>query len=68
MAKKSNYDKEDEIAIHESKNPDSKVVKFANSGCGMSERWWNETYRIKENGSLWGVYQTPSGKLKRVTI
>jgi hypothetical protein len=68
MEKKRLYDKNDKIAISESKNFNSKVLKFANSGCGMSERWWNETYRIKENGSLWGIYQTPSGKLRRVVV
>ena len=68
MAKKSNYEKDETIAIHESNNPDSKVIKFASSGCGMSEKWWNETYRLKNKGSLWGVYQTRSGSLRRVTI
>jgi hypothetical protein len=68
MKTKKSFDKDDKIAIHANKNSDSRIVKFSNSGHGMSEKWWNETYRIKENGLLWGVYETPSGKLKRVTI
>jgi len=54
------------IAIHESKNSE-KVIAFSNDGHGMSDRWWNETYKLNQNGMLWGVYQVPSG-LRRTII
>ena len=65
---KATFEKEDAIAICESNNLDARIIKFASSDCGMSERWWSETYRMKDNGELRGVYQTPSGKLRRATI
>ena len=65
---KTTFDKEETIAILESNDFDARIVKFANSGCGMSESWWRETYRMQEQGELLGVYQTPSCKLKRITI
>ena len=64
---KAAFEKRETIAIHESSNFD-RIIKFANSGCGMSDRWWSETYQIKDNDELLGVYQTPSGKLRRITI
>ena len=65
---KAAFEKRETIAIHESSNFDARIIKFANSGCGMSDRWWSETYQIKDNDELLGVYQTPSGKLRRTTI
>lgn len=65
---KATFDKEETIAILESNDFDARIVKFANDGCGMSENWWNETYRMKEKGELLGVYQTSSCKLRRITI
>lgn len=65
---KAKFDKEDTIAILESNDFDARIVKFANSDCGMSKRWWSETYRMKEEGELLGVYQTSSCKLRRLTI
>ena len=64
---KATFEKEDTIAILESNNLDARIVKFANSGCGMSERWWDETYRMKDEGELLRVYQTQSSKLLRST-
>jgi hypothetical protein len=52
------------VAIHEDRKSE-KVVAFDNSGWGMSKRWWRETYRADQDGSLWGVYQTPTG-LRRI--
>lgn len=65
---KATFDKEDTIAIFESNDFDARIVKFAKSGCGMSESWWRETYRMKEEGELLGVYQTSSSKLRRITV
>ena len=65
---KTTFEKEGTIAICESNNLDARIVKFANSGCGMSESWWSATYRMKGKGELLGVYQTPSCKLRRTTI
>lgn len=57
----------EKIAIHAGKNSE-KIIAFATSGFGMSARWWAETQKSRENGSLWGVYQTASGKLRRITF
>ena len=54
------------VAIHEDKDSET-VIAFANDGYGMSDRWWNETYKADQNGMLWGVYKTPSG-LRRTII
>lgn len=48
------------VAIHESKESE-KVVAFANDGYGMSDKWWNDTYKADQNGDLWGVYEVGSG-------
>ena len=52
------------VAIHESKNSE-KVVSFARDGYARSDRWWDETYKLDQNGLLWGVYQTSTG-LRRI--
>ena len=62
------FEERETIAIYESSNFDARIIKFANSGCGMSERWWSETYQMKDEGNLQGVYQTQSGKLRRITL
>jgi len=42
--------KEDwKVAIHESKKSE-KILYFANEGHGMSEKWWNDTYKADQNG------------------
>ncbi len=64
---KTAFEKRETIAICENNNLDARIVKFANSGCGMSEWWWSSTYRMKDKGELVGVYKTPSGKLRRIT-
>ena len=64
---KAAFEKRETIAIYERSNFDARIIKFANSGCGMSERWWSETYQMKDKGELLGVYQTPSCKLLRRT-
>jgi hypothetical protein len=38
-----------EIAIYEDKESE-KIVKFASSGNGMSDKWWKETKRLNEKG------------------
>ena len=65
---KATFEGKETIAVYESNDFDARIVKFADSGCGMSERWWTETYRMQENGELLGVYQTSSCKLRRTTI
>lgn len=65
---KATFDKKDTIAICESNDFDARIVKFAKSGCGMSESWWRKTHRMNEDGELLGVYKTSSGKLRRITL
>jgi hypothetical protein len=65
---KEAFEKREAIAIYESSDFYARIIKFANSGCGMSEGWWSETYRMKDEGELVGVYQTQSGELRRTTI
>ena len=55
-----------EIAIYEDKESE-KIVKFASSGNGMSDKWWKETKRLNDEGLLYGVYQVASG-LRRAII
>ena len=66
MSKVDNNSSSWKVAIHESKSS-SKVIDFANSGYGMSRKWWRETYRLDVRlGVLWGVYKVPSGLRREV--
>ena len=53
-------DEQDDLPVYENNNSD-KVIIFAKKGLGMSEHWWKETHRARNNGSLYGIYKTPSG-------
>lgn len=55
------------VAIYEDRKSD-KVIAFASTGYGMSDRWWKTTFRFQENNMLWAVYLVPSGKLRRTII
>lgn len=54
-----------ELPVHEGKEG-YKILYFASEGHGMSKKWWAETYRLQESGLLGGVYETKSGKLRRI--
>ena len=58
---------QDKIPIHECKHSE-KVIAFANSGHNMSNQWWKETFKLKENGELWGVYSLQSDSLSNMRI
>lgn len=57
----------EKIAIHAGKDSE-KIIAFATQGYGMSDCWWADTQKARENGCLHGVYQTASGKLRRTTF
>ena len=65
---KATFEKKETISIYKSNDFDAKLLSLLISGCGMSERWWSETYKMKDKGELVGVYKTQSGKLRRTTI
>lgn len=47
----------EKIAIHAGPEENAPVIGFANSGYGMSEEWWAEILKARDNGSLWGIYK-----------
>ncbi len=64
--------KTEKIAIHESKNSE-KVVKFINATIEALQEYVsikdaNNILNAKENNSLYGLYFTPSGKLKAIFV
>jgi len=62
----------EKIAIHESKNSD-KVIKFIPLTVESLSEYCSKKYartiiHEHENGSVWGLYFTPSGKIKAMFI
>ena len=55
------------LPIHENRTS-TKVIAYAAEGYKMSNLWWKQTHKLQENGELWGIYQTKSGKLRRTVI
>ena len=54
------------IALHEGKNSD-KVVKFISLNEDpkeCSKTYWNAIKQAYNNGSLWGLYLTKTGRIK----
>ena len=52
------------LAVYDSKASE-RILFHANTGYGMTAKWWRDTFKLYENGLLWGIYMTATGQLRR---